>query len=268
MSGKLGKKEKQVETVAAAPSPTGPASLDPVGIATGELSTPGTSSTLADGTKVTFVSRGEMPPPAGAGNSEQAGLIDRFFGYALAQTGRDPARTPRDSALLAAPGLLRPERMACASRPPAVLIDIDPGKGTFDPLVAAQPHPRLPQALAALRAREISVFWISRLGEDFGDSLREVLAETGLDPRGEDQLLLLRTLDERKQTRRVEIARRYCPVAVLGDERADFDELYLYLKHPETALALDAMLDAGWFLLDPVIAEAPGTSLVADREAR
>lgn len=201
-----------------------------------------------------LVSTQGMPPPSGRSDNAARATLDKFFGYALNQALRSKAR---DSALLASPGLLQPKRADCSYRPAAVMIDIDPGRGTFDPLEAARADPRLGQVLAALRAKDIKVFWITRLGEGFGEELRAVLAQTALDRRGEDELLLLSSLDERKQTRRNDVARSFCVVALLGDERADFDELYLYLKDPEKAIALDAMLGAGWFLLDPVIAGEP-----------
>ena len=68
--------------------------------------------------------------------------------------------------------------------------------------------------------------------------------------------MLMRDLDERKQTRRDELASEMCPVALLGDERADFDELFLYLKRPEAAIALEPMIGQGWFLASPLLPDA------------
>lgn len=197
---------------------------------------------------------GPLPAPSPASDS----VVEGFLAHALEQTQRNPTFTPRQSALLAEPGALRPERMECASRPPAVIVDLDPGKESFDPLAPATAAPRLAAALAELRERGVTVFWTSHLGEGFEEALRAVLAETGLDPAGQDRLLLLRTLDQRKHTRRTEIARSHCVVAMLGDERADFDELFHYLRQPETALRLDAMLGSGWFLASPLPAQIIG----------
>jgi hypothetical protein len=49
-------------------------------------------------------------------------------------------------------------------------------------------------------------------------------------------------------------------VAIAGDARSDFDELFDYLMDPSAALPIEALLDAGWFLtppplLDPSITE-------------
>ena len=82
----------------------------------------------------------------------------------------------------------------------------------------------------------------------------------GLDPTGMDTLVLMSDIGERKQTRRDAIANTLCPIAILGDERADFDELYLYLKNPDSAIALDASIGRGWFLASPFVGQ-PQTSL-------
>ena len=111
-------------------------------------------------------------------------------------------------------------------------------------------------ALDELRAKNVEVVWFSRLGASFEGATRTALAATGLDPAGNDRLVLLSNLDERKQSRRDEAAKRVCPIALVGDERADFDELYLYLKQPEAALALDAMIGRGWFLASPFVPAA------------
>jgi len=198
------------------------------------------------------------PGPLPAPSAGSDWVVEGFLAHALDQTQRNPALTPRQSALLAEPGELRPERMDCGNRAPAVIVDLDPGKDSFDPLAPVAGNPRLAEALAELRKREVTVFWTSHLGEGFEDSVRGVLAETGLDPQGQDRLVLLRSLDQRKHTRRTEIARTHCVVAMLGDERADFDELFHYLRQPDTALRLDAMLGSGWFLADPLPAQIIG----------
>ena len=72
---------------------------------------------------------------------------------------------------------------------------------------------------------------------------------------GEDRLETLGSLDERKQTRRDALAETYCIVAILGDERADFDELYLYLKDRDAVVPPDAIIGNGWFLASPITNE-------------
>lgn len=174
-----------------------------------------------------------------------------FRAYALAQAEVPPGSGQRPNAIIPDASDLALVRGQCGKQEAAVFVDLDPGRATFDPLAPGAPAGSLRDALAALRARGVKVVWFSRLGANFAQPARQVLVESGLDPTGQDEVVLMRDLGERKQTLRDEVAKRLCPIAMLGDERADFDELYLYLKNPDSALALDAMIGKGWFLASP-----------------
>lgn len=200
-------------------------------------------------TSVQLLPLSELPPPDFARPSSVS-AVEAFRGYALAAATPD-GQADR-SALLADGAGMAMDRVACPSDKPAVLIDLDPGRGSFDPLGQFNPAKGLAQALADLRRAGIAVVWLSRLGENFAAPTRAALARSGLDPAGEDRLVLMRDIEERKQTRRQELAKELCPLALLGDERADFDELFLYLKRPESAVALEPMIGKGWFLASPV----------------
>jgi hypothetical protein len=218
-------------------------------------SPPAAQASAASDLKVTRLALTALPPPdpaAAARHSAMAALRD----YALAQLATPPSAGQRPSALLSRASHLRADRASCTAMRPAVFVDLDPGRGTFDPLAPGRPDSALATTLAELRANNVTVVWFSRLGAGFADATRTALAEAGMDPRGSDELILLSTLDERKQTRRDEVAKRLCPIALVGDERADFDELYLYLKQPDAAIALDAMIGRGWFLTRPFDADA------------
>ena len=200
--------------------------------------------------KVVRTSLTALPPPdlpMFAANP----AIAAFRSYALAQAELQPGLGKKTSAILRAPSDLRAIRSDCGPLPTAVFVDLDPGRGSFDPLAPGQGDPALGAALTELRQRDIRVVWFSRLGANFAAAARAALADGGLDPAGQDELVLMTDIGERKQSLRDEVAKRLCPVAMLGDERADFDELYLFLKDPDTALALDVMIDQGWFLASP-----------------
>ena len=68
---------------------------------------------------------------------------------------------------------------------------------------------------------------------------------------GKDQFLLIRNGDDRKQLLREDANQDVCIVAIAGDQRSDFDELFDYLRDPNAAIGLDAMLGDGWFLVPP-----------------
>ncbi len=173
---------------------------------------------------------------------------DALYAYVDQQARRDPVDAPRQSALLQAPGTLSPVRTICSIRPPAVLIDLDPADGTFDPEIAPAPNPALAQMIASLRLQEVDIFWISSLAAVRAGGVRKALVESGLDPAGRDGLLLMRKIDDRKQIRRRELGDTHCVVAIAGDNRTDFDELYLYLKDASAAQPLEELIGAGWFL--------------------
>lgn len=178
--------------------------------------------------------------------------IAAFERYALAVVNAPLSRPgTRASAIIPEASALRLVRRQCGAQPAAVFVDLDAGRGSFDPLAPGEADPSLAEALATLRGRGVKVVWFSRLGANFAAAARDALIRKGLDPEGQDELVLMRDLGERKQSLRDEVAKRYCPVALLGDERADFDELYLYLKDPSAAIALDAMIGKGWFLAHP-----------------
>lgn len=193
------------------------------------------------------------PDPALAAAGDPAILA--FRRYALEQAGIRAGTSGRTSAIISTPSELRPMRAGCGAGPAAVFVDLDPGRGTFDPLAPGQADPALGAALAALRERGIGVIWFSRLGANLAAAARAALVQGGLDPAGQDELILMRDIGERKQSLRDAAAKRVCPIAILGDERADFDELYLYLKNPDAAIGLEAMVGRGWFLASPFAAE-------------
>lgn len=208
------------------------------------------SASAASDLRVVRLSTTTLPPPDGYGQSGGA-VMAALRSYALDHAGVAPGTGKRVSALLSRPGDLTAKRADCTAATPALFIDLDPGRGTFDPLAPGTADPALAATLADLRAKGFAVVWFSRLGENFASPVRTALAQGGLDPEGGDRIVLMRGIDERKQTRRDDLAALVCPIALVGDERADFDELYLYLKQTDAALALDGLIDHGWFLASP-----------------
>lgn len=224
---------------------------------------------------VTLTGLTSLPAPRSAPSLAAAPVGDpsvtAFLRYALAQAQAGPKAEPRGgrskrlSAVLASASKLRADRGECGALPPAVFIDLDPGRESFDPLQPGAADPALGPALAQLRASGLKVVWFSRLGANFLGAARAALAEAGLDPAGVDELALPRDIGERKQSLRDEAARRLCPVAILGDDRADFDELFLYLRNPHAAMGLESLIGQGWFLASPFV---PSSAKLASGASR
>ncbi|MGB7373308.1 hypothetical protein [Pontixanthobacter sp.] len=188
-------------------------------------------------------------PPARTPQARfSARAYDAMYRYVETEANRDPVERPRQSAVLAAPGALSPSRADCSIRPPAVLFDLDPADGLFDAATMRQAQPQLADITRALRSQEVDIFWLSGQTALKAAPVRRLLAASGLDPEGDDGLLLMRRAEDRKQQRRADVQDTHCLIAIAGDTRADFDELYDYLKSPELAQPLEELVGAGWFL--------------------
>lgn len=190
----------------------------------------------------------ELPPPTSD---------DGYAAFARFAQEKAAKRSPEDGGLSVvldeAGGLPQAKLLPCGQLAPAVVIDLDPGKGSFAPGAPGAAQPGLAARLAALRAAGITVLWQSALGVDKAQQVYDRLRATGLDPDGLDRLLLVRKDDERKQTRRTAALRDWCIVAIAGDRDGDFDELFDYLRDPSYAAPLAFLKNAGWFTAPPPI---------------
>lgn len=256
-----GKDGSREEAVAARPEPQEPAADAPVRAAAQALPAPGDGPVTEDapavgdasdaGTQLTTMA--QLPAP---GSAEAAGLpgnsYAEFFAAATAIAQRDPfSEEKRLSAFLVNAAELSAERTECAFAQTAVLVDLDPGEGEAplgDDVTASD---RLARVLATLRAQEVAVLWLSRHTAVRAGAVRRALLRSGLDPQGRDELYLVRYEDETKATRRADAAKDFCIVAILGDEKRDFDELFGFLKDPKDAYALDPLIGKTWFLAPP-----------------
>ncbi len=156
------------------------------------------------------------------------------------------------SALLVDPASLMPERKPCGEMPLAALIDLDPAGGLMSLDEGGEtPDPLLGDHLRQLREADITVVWISDHGPEAAGRIRSRLVRARFDPFGTDSLILMRFAGESKQVRRRRLGESYCLIAIAGDQRADFDELYDYVLDPGMAEPLEAMLGDGWFFAPP-----------------
>jgi hypothetical protein len=192
-----------------------------------------------------------LPPPTPAdltGSSPWQPFID----YALAQGAALAEADPPQSALIVPDGVFAaPQRRPCATRYPAVVLDLDKAKTAFAPAPDTQPPAGLAAGLARLREAGIVVLWLADLPASRVGEVASTLRTTGLDPEGKDQFLLIRSGEDRKQVLREDANRDVCIVAIAGEQRSDFDELFDYLLNPDSAIGLDEMLGDGWFLVPP-----------------
>ncbi|KPF63052.1 hypothetical protein IP79_10845 [Porphyrobacter sp. AAP60] len=161
--------------------------------------------------------------------------------------------------MLADPIELDGKRRQCAAgEQPVALIDLDPAGGVFDPPANPEKQPGLALGLAVMREAGVVIAWLSDLSVNRSGGLRTALEQSGLDPRGEDIISLSRDGTDRKQLRMENLAGITCIIAIAGDERADFDERYKYLRNPEAGAGLENVIGDGWFLIDQVFPDNKG----------
>lgn len=186
-----------------------------------------------------------------------ATLFDPLVSYATAPEFA-AGQEGRNSAMLRDATSLRPTRIDCAGEVPTVLIDLDPDGEDLDLSRPLSAPSALGVKLAQMRAQGIAIAWISRESRDAEAAVRAALTRSGLDLSGGDQLLLMGDPDDRKQTLRDGLAGTSCLVAIAGDTRSDFHELFDYLLNPDDAFSLQPMIGNGWFIIPtPLLPERP-----------
>jgi hypothetical protein len=194
----------------------------------------------------------ELPLPGTGDLAGGESPWQAFIDYALTQGAALADGARPQSALIVADGqMLSPDRRPCANRHPAVIVDLDKAGEAFSPDPGARPQAGLAAGLARLREAGIVVLWVSSLPASRVEQVAAALRAANLDPQGKDQFLLARYAEDRKQVLREEANRDVCVIAIAGDQRADFDELFDYLRDPASAIGLDVMLGQGWFLVPP-----------------
>lgn len=181
-----------------------------------------------------------------------------FAAYALQQSARvAEGESVQSVVLIPRVDIFKPETIACDGKPLAVVIDLD-NKSGQDWMEADTLYRQngLIEVLRSLHAVEISVIWLSDQPVAASQKIAAILEEAGFSESVSDDFLFLdRGGEDRKQVRRWDAARNYCIVAMAGDDRSDFDELYAYLRDPDGAIMLEPMFDNGWFLTPPPFVE-------------
>ena len=212
----------------------------------------------APGTAVQLTGLTALPPPSGADTAERRPW-ESFATYALERATALAGKGDAVSALLTADSAttFRTELRPCLAREPAVVIDLDPTDAAFAPETAGTALPAVAAAAARLREAGVIVLWVSQTSANEVAAVAEALQSSGLDPTGRDPILLVRNDEERKQVLREEANQTVCVVAMAGDERSDFDELFDYLRDPTLASMYDGQLGAGWFLAPGPFTPAP-----------
>jgi len=220
--------------------------------ATAPVSAPDTAPNAVPVAPVIAPRSAAYPDPADPLTSEQLGFA-HFVRYAQASALGAKRGADLLSAMLSDPVALDGQRRRCAAGEQMVaLIDLDPKGSSFAPPADPASQLSLALGLAVMREAGVVIAWLSEMSVNQSGALRTALEQSGLDPRGEDIVSLRRDGDDSKHKRKDNLAQITCIVAIAGDERADFDERFKYLRNPEAGAGLEPVIGNGWFLIQPV----------------
>lgn len=203
-----------------------------------EVETPGTMSAL-DRLALSDINNAYMP----------------FARHALGEAAkRSRGEVARGAVLVESVSLSTPQTVDCGNKPMAAIIDLDVAPGTPAEMVVQRQN-GFPALLETMRESDIRLIWLAETDESQLQPVLDLLRE-GNDPviRDADLMLLGLPPKMRKQERRWQLARDYCVVAVAGDRRGDFDELYDYLRDQAYAIRLELFMGKGWFELPHPVA--------------
>lgn len=161
--------------------------------------------------------------------------------------GRAAARAIGDevpsAVLVEGVSLASPKTVPCGDKQSAVIIDVDTVPGAT-PLTQSG----LATILDKLRSADVRIAWMG------SGSIAEIEAMLTQPNVAEYALLLQRdeilSAPEKgpsKQEQRWAFAKSHCVLAMAGDQKSDFDELFDYLQDPKYAAPLDIFNDRGWF---------------------
>jgi hypothetical protein len=201
-------------------------------------------------------------PPDGADAPPALSALDRldrsgitnaylpFARYAIGEAGRQRGGlNVRGAVLVDQVSLTYPKAIGCDNKPVAVIIDLDVAPGTPAEMEVER-QTGFAALLEAMRESGIRIAWLAEANERRLKPVLDLLRE-GEEPviRDADMMLVGLPGDYRKQDLRWQLAQSHCVVAIAGDRKGDFDELYDYLRDQSYAIRLEAFMGKGWFEL-------------------
>ena len=178
-----------------------------------------------------------------------------FARHALSEAAkREKGEVARSAVLVDRVSLSQPQTISCDAKPMAVLIDLDVAPGTPAEMDIERQN-GFAELLETLRESGIRIVWLAETDERQLKPILDLLRE-GEEPVMRDTDLMLVGLpgSYRKQERRWALAQSHCVVAIAGDRKGDFDELYDYLRDQDYAIRLEAFTGRGWFELPHPVA--------------
>jgi hypothetical protein len=145
--------------------------------------------------------------------------------------------------------LVNPATVPCEDKPMMAIIDLDLAPDTPAEMDIERQE-GFASILQALRESGMRIAWLAEADEPQLRPYLDLLQHGEVPVMSPDDLQLFgHGAGYRKQERRWQLARDHCVIAIAGDRKSDFDELYDYLRDPSYAIRLEAFTNRGWFLL-------------------
>jgi hypothetical protein len=189
-----------------------------------------------------------------------------FARHALEQAARRrQGEPPRSVVLVDKVSLANPVAIPCGDKPMVAIIDVDIAPSTPSE-IEIEPQKGFGPLLQTIREADIRIAWISDMSEAQAGPNLEVLRKGDEPALSDKDIMLFGHPRFRKQEQRWQLARDNCVVAIAGDRKGDFDELYDYLRDPDYAIRLDAFINRGWFLLPPPAAAVDSDLVAAETQ--
>ncbi len=193
-----------------------------------------------------------------------------FVRHALGEAAkRGKGKAARSAVLTENVSLTQPQTISCDAKPMAVLIDLDVAPGTPAEMDVERQN-GFAALLETLRESGIRIAWLAETDESQLKPILDLLRE-GEEPvlRDTDIMLIGLPGSYRKQERRWSLAASHCVVAIAGDRKSDFDELFDYLRDQSYAIRLETFTGRGWFELPHPIAaiDSERLEITSDKKA-
>ncbi len=212
---------------------------------------------------------GAMTPLDRLAQSNISNAYLPFARHALGEAAkRRKGQAARSVVLPENVSLSQPQPISCGAKPMAVLIDLDVAPGTPAEMDIERQN-GFAALLETLRESGIRIAWLAETEESQLKPILDLLRE-GEEPvlRNTDIMLFGLPGTYRKQERRWALAASHCVVAIAGDRKGDFDELYDYLRDQSYAIRLEAFTGRGWFELPHPIAAIDSERLEISPETK
>ena len=192
-----------------------------------------------------------------------------FARHALTEAARQQnGEVARSVVLERDVSLINPRTVECGIKPLAAIIDLDVAPGTPAEMDIVRQN-GFAELLEAMRESGIRIAWLAEADVQRMQPIIDLLREGDVPVMRDTDLMLFGLPGSyRKQERRWQLAQSHCVVAIAGDRKGDFDELYDYLRDQSYAIRLETFTGRGWFELPHPVAAIDSERLAISPEQK